>query len=200
MKISITRALAKLKLLDSKINDATSRGTFASYDVNNETKARNFKPAETFQSINDLIKERAKIKKGIMLSNMTTNVTIGKTTMAVMEAIEYKTSIQYEINLMSKMKNDLNSVLRQIESINTTVSEKADELLKAACGRDTKPSEKDYDAIVKPYKEKNEAKLTPVKGFDIEQIIETELARIEEFINDIDLVLSESNAKTEIEI
>ena len=110
-KMTITEALVELKLLDKRIANTdmqdwciiqlkqdkkTMTGeTVEEYEQ--ETKAR-------FQSVKDLITERANIKKAIVKSNADTVVEVGDLKMTVAEAIEYKTSIEYEKRLLQSLR------------------------------------------------------------------------------------------------
>lgn len=199
-KISITRALVQLKLLDKKINDRIKKSSFASVTVNGEVKCKDFTPKEDFQAVNDLITQRAKIKSAIMVSNTNTKVKIGEEILSVLDCIELKNSIVYKTMFANKMTKDYNDVIGAIEDINEQVKRQTDKLIETSLGREAKHSDADTKAIVEPYEKRNKASLTEVKNFDILKEREKLANYIEEFQAEVDLVLSESNAKTLIEI
>ena len=109
--MTITEALVELKLLDKRIANSDmqdwciiqlkqDKKTMAGETVEEyekKTKAR-------FQSVKDLITERANIKKAIVKSNADTVVEVGDLKMTVAEAIEYKTSIEYEKRLLQSLR------------------------------------------------------------------------------------------------
>jgi molybdopterin synthase catalytic subunit len=59
-----------------------------------------------YQSINDLITRRNRLKSAIILSNATTKVKIGDTVLTVAEVIERKQSLKYYKTLFDKLKTN----------------------------------------------------------------------------------------------
>lgn len=197
-KITITRALNELKLLDSRIDKSINQAVFVDYTVNGKNSQKEFTPKEDLQSINDMINRRQKIKSLIMESNAKTEVTIAGQKMKVIEAIETKSSIGYKLKLLGRLKNNLLTVNNIIERTNQNVQERLDNLLISNFGKDKKANEDDFAAVSVPFLKTNEAKL------DDKIEIQKEIKALEEFIDtftsEVDFVLSESNALTTIEI
>lgn len=101
--ISITRALVELKTLDARINKYTTSTQWIIFKTNG--KNSNFVEDEfkkttqsEFQSLNDLILWRDKLKNAIMKSNSLTEVELGGNKLTVNQAIEYKKTIEYKKN------------------------------------------------------------------------------------------------------
>ena len=100
-KMLVTQALNELKLLDSRIEDATNNAIFVIAAKKNEKKVNPNLTKEDFeirskafyQSIMDLIERRKKIKAAIVASNAVTKVTVHDEEMTVAEAIERKSTI-----------------------------------------------------------------------------------------------------------
>jgi len=198
-KITITRALSQLKLLDKRITKAIKNSSFGNYTVGGKPNDSDFTPKEDFQKITDLIDYRAKIKSGIMKKNSTTKVKIGDKTMTVVDAIEMKDSIKYTKELLRKIGTDINTATENCDNINYDVQRRLDSLLEANFGKDTKSSSRDYSAVSDPFLERNEAKLSPeVDNF--RKIYEELENEIDVFESEVDLVLSESNSTTFIQI
>ena len=195
-KISITRALNTLKLLDKKISKSIESSQFANYTVGGKSYLDKYTPNEDLQSINDLISYRARLKSAIMASNAVTLVTVGDIKMTVVQAIETKDSIKYRKQLLRKIKQDLANVERIVTDTNEQVQVRLDRLVEASLGSDKSKSE--YDAIAKPFLEKNEAKSVDSVKYD--KIAKDLEAEIDLFESEVDLVLSESNATTFIEV
>lgn len=197
-KITITRALNELKLLDSRIDKSINQAVFVDYTVNGKNSQKEFTPKEDLQSINDMINRRQKIKSLIMESNAKTEVTVAGKKMKVIEAIETKSSIGYKLKLLGRLKNNLLTVNNIIERTNQNVQERLDNLLISNFGKDKKANEDDFAAVSVPFLKTNEAKL------DDKIEIQKEIKALEEFIDtftsEVDFVLSESNALTTIEI
>ncbi|MGM7635251.1 hypothetical protein [Bacillus sp. Hm123] len=205
MKISITRALAELKLLDKRIHSTMNSTPLIQYHVGNKpvsgfasVKEFEEKARASYQSTLALIKRRNAIKSAIVLSNAKTNVEIAGHTYTVAEAIERKTSIQYEQELLQKMKHEFSSVTDDVEAINAEVKEQLDRQLEVLYGREAKLKVEESNELTKSYREKHEAKIVdPLKLRDEYEQLEK---KIDEFLTEVDFVLSTSNTLTEIEV
>ncbi|GFN31472.1 hypothetical protein [Paenibacillus xylaniclasticus] len=205
MQISITRGLAELKTLDARIHKAiadtsfigltTGKKTIVGYKDNREFED---KVKSNNQSISDLIKRRNIIKTAIVRSNAVTMVTVGRQSMTVAEAIERKASIIYEQTLLNKMKSDYAHVLRQYEAEDEKVKGRLDELLKTTFGTDKKPAADQYESTSKPFLEQNEPRL--IDPLSLKNKIDMLQNEIDDFLMNVDFVLSESNSITRIEI
>lgn len=197
-KISITRALAELKLLDKRITKAINDGKFISYSINGKNAINTFKPSEEKQSIEALISRRATLKSAIMKSNAITKVTIGSKEMFVIDAIEMKETIKYKQSFLQQLKSQQQNIRYTIQSTNENVQARLDKLLEANFGKESKTKSDEMEAIAKPFLERNEAKLEDPLNLD--NLIESLSQEILEFTSNVDYVLSESNALTQIEV
>jgi hypothetical protein len=197
-KISVTRALGQLKLLDKKITKAVQAGNFSNYKVGGKSYIDKYTPVSDLQSVEDLIKQRAKLKTAIMVSNSVTVIKIGDKAMKVIEAIETKDSIQYRKLLLRKMKNDVAVVEQAVDTGNQEVQVRLDKMLISSYGRDVKPTGTEIETISKPFLDKNG--LTLDHNEKIIDCIRSTEDEIDVFEAEVDLVLSESNAITLIKI
>lgn len=201
--LTITRALVELKTLNSRINKIVDYTTFIMY----KTKSKNchyaeddFKQSVTseFQSFNDLVARRDKIKNAIMMSNMTTMVDIAGKKMTVAQAVEFKTTIGYKTLLLETLIKQRQQVTIDTEAHNQKVQAKIDDNVRIICGKDSKP-----DANVIQTVSDGIAKGDPIEVFDplnLDAVINTLEKEIEDFSANVDYVLSESNALTKIEV
>lgn len=204
-KISVTRALVELKLLDKRIKSKLSEAHFIGMVqgkkdlTTNLIKIDDFKQSakSDFQSIQALIERRNKIKAAIVLSNATTQVKIGDKAYTVAEAIERKNSIQYEESLLNLLRAQRTNVEKDIHRQNQAVEEQLNVLLAQHLASEKKKSE-DAETFMKSYKELNEFK--KVDPLDIKKTISELREQIEIFKAEVDLVLSETNANSFIEI
>ncbi|MBT3298725.1 hypothetical protein HN385_07375 [archaeon] len=203
-KITVTRGLVRLKTLDNQINfliddfkpvdisvnkKLNSKQTFQEFDANVKSG---------WQKINDLIKQRSKIKSGIVASNAVTMVDIVGTKMSVAAAIERKKSIEYDVHLRNSLKGNFAAQSNNVDKMNDDVKMRLDRLLESTFSKDSskvKPDE--LDAVAKPFMERNEATLIdPIRVNDkIHQLDEG----IDSFKEEIDIVVTESNSVTYIE-
>jgi hypothetical protein len=197
-KMTITRALNTLKLLDKRIEKSINNSVFANFTIGGKSDLEKYTPKEDLQSVEDLISYRAKIKSSIMTSNSKTTVTIGNIKMSVVEAIESKDSIKYKKLLLKKIKTDLVNVARKVEYNNDDVKSRLDQLVQVSFGKDIKTNSGDYDSIALPFLKKNEAKDVDSSQYsDYAIALEDEISTFE---SEVDLVLSESNAVTTITV
>lgn len=206
-KMVVTQALNELKLYDSKISKAISNSTFvgsavkSSDMINGITKDEFQKRAtSSFESVTDLIKNRNALKAAIVKSNAETEVTIDGKTMTRAEAIERKSSIGYEQDLLTTMKDQLSYALSDVEKHNIAVDKKVDELLLSLVGRDSskKLSDEDQAAVEKPYRNSHEyAIVDPLK---LQWKIDVLEKDIQGFESNVDTALTISNATTYIEV
>lgn len=206
-KISIIEALNELKLYDSKINKAIQNGKFIGsakissdrIGVQSKTEFKDLATAN-YQSVNDLISNRNKLKAAIVQSNAVTNVVINGNTMTVAEAIERKTNIEYEQNLLNVLKQQYYMASETVLRENKKVDEQVTKLLETLIGKDSdkKINKDDQEAIEKPYREKNEFEL--VDSIGLLKEIEKLESSIDGFNSNVNTALTLSNAITTIEI
>lgn len=199
MKLTVTRALAELKLLDSRIDKLTDNMVFVSLkksgqkwkDHVDETKSE-------WQSVNDLITRYNNIKFAVLKSNSLTTVKVNGKEYTVTEAIAMKECMRYKSELLQKMREERDKVNKQLSDHEENVQKKLDNLLELNFQKDKKTDEKDIKAISDAYQKNNWAEVVdPLK-------IDKKISELEEecdnFSKEVDFVLSESNALTHIEL
>lgn len=197
--LTITRALAELKLLSKRIDRKIRNGTYVSWSTkNNRRKDDPVNDARShYQSVVDLIGYRNRLKSKVVESNATTNVKIAGQTYTVADAIERKQSIANEKLLLQTLKQQRLSAKQQVDLHNQKERGHLQELLKANFGRDTSKldpeSTKQMEAT---FWENNKASLIDPLNLDDE--IEKLETSIEDFESEVDFVLSESNSQTHI--
>lgn len=206
-KMLVTVALNELKLLDSRIIKEIDRGSFISSAKKSSPKVSPTMSKEEFieeakskfNSVKDLIERRAKIKAAIVDSNAKTEVEIDGVKMTRADAIERKSSINYEKLMLNELKDQLNIHTAKVNSSNYEVDNKIDSLVQAAYGKEGKNNikQEDYDAIAKPYREANEWDV--VDPLNLKDVIEEMEKRIDGFESNVDSALQISNCTTYIE-
>lgn len=211
MKLTITRALNEIKLLRSRYQNQIRelapiavqhglklRSPYSSYKP--EDFASQVKPS--MQSVEDLWKRIIEIKTKIDQSNMITIVKIGSSEMTVQEALVMKSYISDKEILLSKLKSSLRSARAEYDSalednrkkVERTVSENT-----AASGNGVSKVDPDLE---KRAVEQVES-LYGVKFVDplsLETLVKQLETEVEDFKNNVDFALSESNSTTFIEI
>jgi len=118
--------------------------------------------------------------------------------MTIAAAIEQKRLIQYQKNLLQKMKEMFSDTMIKFEMMNAKTMESLQRLLEVNFGKDSKAKSEEVNAISNPYLENNAPKL--IDPINIKREIENLELKISKFEAEVDIVLSEINAKTEIDI
>ena len=203
--MSIHRGLTELKLLDDRIRKATNAVclTLAKRKADKEINGSTVDEIKSeMQASHDkvisLINYRNAIKSAIVQSNATTNIEVAGEKMTVAQAIERKESIQYEKSLLSEIRNQTNRQLtiynRKKEEFPTSLETYLVNIL----GSREKASKEDVELHTKTFSERNEYEL--LDPLDYKKVIEELEKRIEDFDSEVDAVLSESNAITQITV
>lgn len=195
--MSITQALAELKLLDKRIQKSLDYVAWAqvktkSNPLDTEKFARTAKA--DFQSFLDLVKRRDAIKRAVVTSNATTRVKVGAWEGTVAEAIEYKTSIIYKSRLLDTMRNQLLSAKELYTQQQEAVDARLEKLLHSELGKDVKTSPETITALTNTFRENNKVEL--VDPLDLVTRTRELEEEIESFQTNVDWVLSETNGKT----
>ena len=213
-KITLTEALAELKLLDKKINKKLrellnhDKIFVVDYKLGNEKVLRMSRKTEDefkrdaqseLDSIKALINNRKKLKAKIAETNAITKVTIAGKEYTIVEAIERKNSIEQEKALLNKLVAQYDFIKSRVDEINERAEEEVDRLLEAKLSNESKntPAEE-----IKKLKDilLSDKKAEFVDPLNIQKYIEDLSNEIEEFERNVDVALSIVNAKTEIEI
>jgi len=195
-EMTVSEGLAKLKLLDKRIRKAMT-SEYVGYKIGNKVQ-ENFeseKAKSNYQSLNDLMKYRSNLKMAINESNLKTKVKVAGKKMTVLEAIEYKTTIQYKKEFLESVRRNYIQVQQKIEYRNEETQERLDSQVKSAF---EKASKKEIEDFTQTFLKNNSASLEdPLK---IENLIESLDREIDEFESEVDFVLSTSNATTVIKV
>jgi hypothetical protein len=200
---TLTEALQELKLLtkriDSTIRNTQFCGTLRSEDLKNKDLVCKDTVAN-FQSINDLIERRSKIKSAIMQANAVTSVEIAGKVYTIAEAISTKEFISEKQRLLETMINQRATTTNLITSYNNDRQRKIDALIISSFGRDSsqKNNSEDISSITDMYIKKNFVEFVDPLKVD-EKIKELE-KEIDEFKHQVDYKLSYINAITKITV
>ena len=164
MKMSIHRALAELKTLDSRIKKATDKKFIGCKKLSAKKEAKtNLTPNDfkkevigNYDSVIALIRRRNKIKEAVVNSNATTMVEIGGKIYTVASAIERKESIEYEKNLLIELKLQYNNILATVNRLNDKVEEQLEKKIDAMVGAENASKNVELvESFSKQYRELN---------------------------------------------
>ena len=205
MDITITRALRELKTLDARIIKKINETTFATSKKPKENitgfkTVNDFenKAKENIQSIQDLMNRRKQIKTAIVESNAKTIVEVAGVKMTVADAIERKNFIEVEKTLLRKMNSDYGQAQIRVEQQNELAQDRLDTQLNNMISKDGKTDLTAVEGYKKLFWESEETKLIDPVNVNV---IASKMAQdIETFEDDVDVALSEINARTFISI
>lgn len=209
--MSITRALVELKNLDNKIKQAIQGVHFIGVTTGKDNNKKVFIPSGNdvasaqqliqgnFDKATQLITNRQKIKAAVVKSNAVTEVKLAGKLLTVAEAIETKTSLPYKELLLTTLVQQANSANTHVSNINNKMNEDIDKALQVVYGNEKgKVQSEMYEQVAEPQrKQKEGAILDPAK---IDLKIKSLQDEIQTIKSELDFVLAESNAKTEIEV
>jgi hypothetical protein len=196
--ISITRALAELKLLNKRIEKSTN-SKFISCKENGKQWLDHIELSKSnWQSVNDLINRYNKMKFAILKSNYETCVIVGKQKYSVVEAIIMKTNICYKKELLDELKRQKMCADNMVVSFETKLQQKIDNIIETNFSSSGEKNNGDIANISELYKKTNFIEVVDPLKLDT-KIAELE-QEIDEFETNIDFCLSESNAKTLINV
>lgn len=204
MEMTITEALNELKVLANRISKEINGSVFIiSHKTGNApvgfstVKAFEEKAESVYKSVTDLIERRNKIKAAIVRSNALTGVEVNGTAYTVAEAIERKTSIEFQRNLLQLMHRQYGSTMQLAEKQNHLLQGKLDNLIETTIGKE----KSDPNAMAQITE--NFWKLNKVEVSDplhLMEKIESYQNDIESFLNKIDVALTISNSTVNIEV
>lgn len=205
--MTVHKALAELKVLDSRISDAILSGDFVITKKNNQDTVKGktveqfkSKATEVFQKASDLICRRNAIKNAVVVSNANTTVKIGDKDYTVVEAIEKKNhGMDYYVQLRDVLRQQFARQKSELEKHNTSLQQKAEQFVTGLMGgREVKTDSAEYISAVDTYIKSNTMTLLDPLG--IEAKIEELDDMINTFLPEVDAALSVSNAVTTITV
>ena len=199
MKMSITRALNEVKLLDAKIQKKINESAKLTDGVTTPEEFTQLAKSN-MQSILDLTNRRKDIKTKIVQSNANTEVEIAGIKMTVADAIERKSSIEIDRNLLNRMKSEYRAVTGYIAQRNQQLEDKVSKLVDSLVGSDKKDTNMVKTAEELAQNTRDNESYVILDPLKLLKSIETLEQEIMEFESNVDFVLSESNSITSIEI
>ena len=206
-KMTVHKALAELKVLDSRIDNAICGAQFCNtvrhcFDKINGKKIADVKVdmKADYDKCTDLIKRSVAIKKAVTLSNAKTTVIVNGETMTVAEAIWMKShGIDAKKDLLDEMTEQYNNSIALINNTNgEKLTQKAETYIQNTFGTKENLNTDELITARDEYIKKNT--LDFIEGFNLKEAIENLKQEIDSFTSEIDAALSVSNAVTEIEI
>ena len=213
-QMSVHRGLKELKLLSSRISKTIQDSQFIGVIKGNAKVVKGQDVEEfkrdiqgSYQSVIALINRRARIKSAIVLSNAGVEagtklrrIKVAGQEWTVAEAIEYKSSVSYEVELLNAMKAQYSEAQTTIERENLKAEARFDEYVNTMLGKDAKQklTPDELDSFRTKFDEVN--KFSLIDPLAIKKKIADLDKKIDDFLLDVDTVLSEDNGITLIEV
>jgi len=203
MKLTVTEAIAKVKVLEKRIKKEKQKlevgKIVKAIEVGNQENKNYVKELEAkFQSINDLADNYMKLKAKIAESNASTKIKVGNMEMTVVEALERKNKLSDEINFWEGLLSSYNELIDRVEYNNERVLETINQMLEAKFSGESKTSAK--DAVELKEQLYNADKYTLLTSDKVVKGIKNKVDELTEFAEQIDTKLSIVNATTYIEV
>lgn len=208
-KMSVTRALATLTKVEEKIQKRIealntihiAKGTDANRQIPGSIQSvEDFeKSAQAdFQGVQDLLSVRDDLKAKVVQSNAVTKVEIAGESMTVAQAIERKRTIVFKELLLGKLKSQYNHAQVRLNRDTQEFEAKLEAARAPYVQRDKAPDAAQLAVVEAPVRSMGTPSIVDPLG--LADRIRSLEAEIEDFKSNVDFVLSESNARTEVEI
>ena len=207
---TITRALSRINALQDKLQkaaDLTYVTTVNTIKLNSENTLKTLSDLKAnIQSVEAIKLELLKLKLKIQESNLSTIVTINNKEMTVREAIELK--YLYE-NYFSRISNVMNDQLRRSKlkqaTAQTEIENSQQEAIKQLTAMDSSISAEEVESrskvSIELVRQTKELSVISFNGTeDAENSVKNYIEEISTYLEEVDYVLSESNATTTIEV
>lgn len=217
-KMSVQRALERLKLYENKIERATQNAVFVQVSTEGKIVSSGSKSTgktveefkknadASFQSIKALIANRDALKSAIIVSNATTEITVAGKTMTVAEAIYRKEVMDTNRTLIYSYESAKSQAYATYDRLSKKAdtayeNERAQVITNFSSADKTKDSAL-VDAMLESVEKRYKASYPEVVLGDVatEEAFEKLDAEYSEFISEINYLLTESNVRTEIEV
>lgn len=206
-KISITRALAELKNIKSKISSVEQEVTKyagAIFKDGYTILDGQVSEKEFFTRYEDLSKELKelkdkyrKIKLKLAEANVVTKLTINGESISINEAIILKEQLENETYFIDNNINVLSELSKKYKSKEDSNTEYLNKLIEKMTGGNRAVKDSDTDSIKKMFDKFNSVKLVTTKTSS--ELFERR-SEIDRIINEINLTLVEVNSSTYIEV
>lgn len=205
--VTVTRALARAKIIKDLLEDLKKEcfvGYVRSSEKNGEMARQYQRNSQAnIDEYKSLVKEYIAIKTAIHQFNDTKTVTVlGLPEMTVAAILVEKSILQDRRDILNTVRDQYSDALHQQQRANITIDNEVSAYLANQEKQfgDTAGSKEAIDQLVKTYREakEKERSLDIVSGFNHAEFIEKESEFINNFMNEIDTILSEINATNTI--
>lgn len=211
-KMTVHKALAELKVIDSRIEKAISDGTYVVANKHSNEKIHGMTINEfktqmkaDFQKVTDLIERRNAIKRAVVASNAVTKVKVGDNEYTVSTAIEMKNhGMEFKNMFMRNISRQYANAKAEFDkNSGEPLERRAENYVLSVIQAQPKDSKMavDSDAMknlrAQYIKDNTYDIIDPIGVKDIIEKLDNEISN---FMTEIDAALSVSNALTVLDI
>jgi len=202
--MSVHRALAELKTYEDRIQKAMQASFVVANQKNNDKiQGKTIDEINSiiqgnFDSYFALVENQRRIKAAVVASNAVTKVKIAGEEYTVAEAIERKAKLKYDEKFLLTLKAQFTEQNNRVDRANNELPAKLETYLQQILGPKDKRTADEITQHTELYEKKYKWEL--VDPCDIMNKIKELEERILTFKTEVDYVLSESNALTQIEV
>lgn len=211
-KMTVHKALAELKIIDNRINNAIVSGTYVIANKHSNTKIHgmtidDFKTSmkSDFQKVSDLIARRNAIKRAVVASNAVTKVKVGDVEYTVAEAIEMKNhGMEFKNTFKMYIERQYTNAKNEFDkNSGEPLERRAENYVLSVIQAQPKDSKMavDSDAMknlrAQYIKDNTYDIIDPIVVKDVIEKLDNEISG---FITEVDAALSVSNALTVLDI
>lgn len=211
-KMTVHKALAELKIIDDRINNAIVSGTYVIANKHSNTKIHgmtidDFKTSmkADFQKVSDLIARRNAIKRAVVASNAVTKVNVGDNEYTVAEAIEMENhGMEFKNTFKNYIAHQYTNAKNEFDkNSGEPLERRAENYVLSVIQAQPKDSKMavDSDAMknlrAQYIKDNTYDIIDPIGVKDVIEKLDNEISG---FITEVDAALSVSNALTVLDI
>lgn len=207
---SLTRILAELKVMDSKLTTSIHAIKIAGVVIGAENTpvSKEYKSKEdmlskfnaSLNSAKDLINERIMLKRALIKANHETTVVIGTNTITIAEAIDLKAVYSKKLDLLRVCKSSYNTAVHDCNNRQTELDINIDKKITTLMGTSNKSNENSATVDNLKATLKKDFNPTIVAIDNITDYIVSIETEYNDFITNIDYALNEKNAITMVEV
>lgn len=202
--MTITRALVELKKLTNEIENLTPKvQAFIAVGDQKKIANTNLEQAKAeSQAQRDRVTSRierfSKIQNAIHKSNAETVVELGGKKMTVLEAINLKKVSQFKLQQLSSLTRARDLAVADHARRTTQMEDEISAMAQTLAGNGNKISEEQLATARKSVEANKKPEIVGLE--EMNKAIESLAKEVSDIVNELDFVLSESNAVTKIEI
>lgn len=208
-KMSLTRALTKLKNMQLKVDQEISSALFVGLSKNGKPTNPGFASLEAqaarivgdYQSIEDQLSNIAKLKSAIEKANNDTTVRIVDKTYTINEALFLKKLVGYRQRQVVAMRHQLANASKQVLQSEERATAESQSALNMMFGSEKTRAQTAESSALQEAAKKTILELHQIvlhNPLDLESKIKSLQQEVDNILQEIDFALSEVNAKTEI--